>query len=108
MDVFMDRRKLVFTRKDYLKKVHVYCTETTLPSISMPRNSSLGVKFGQRDWKSIHHFHIYTMGSDLERNARMQADLLSGKYGKMDQENPLQMIWIPGRKGSVEQDFPSL
>ena len=57
----------------------------------------------------INHLHVYTAGSDLEipRDATL-TDILSGKYGKMDQEHPLRVVWIPGNRGDFDQDFPSL
>jgi hypothetical protein len=68
------------------------------------------VKHKKREWwRMINHLHVYTAGSDLEipRDATL-ADILSGKYGEMDQEHPLRVIWIPGNKGDFDQNFPSL
>src|SRR5271170_3358698 len=63
------------------------------------------VKHRKREWwRMINHLHVYTAGSDLEipRDATL-ADILSGKYGKMDQEHPLRVVWIPGKRGGFDQ-----
>ena len=37
-------------------------------------------------------------------------EILGGKYGTMDEKNPLRVVWIPGKRGKPEQPqaFPSL
>lgn len=69
------------------------------------------VKFlmSKKWWAIVNQLHVYTAGRELElpRDATL-GDILAGTYGKMDKENPLRVIWIPGKSGDYEKEFPSL
>jgi len=59
-------------------------------------------------WKTS-NIHVYTADNDEEIPLDASLDeILAGKYGTMDQNNPLRVVWIPGKRGKDEQPFPHL
>jgi len=46
----------------------------------------------------MRNMHIYMANNNQEipLEARL-GEILAGKYGKMDGNNPLRVLWIPGR-----------
>ena len=57
----------------------------------------------------VRNIHVYTAKSDHEIHLEASLDeILAGLCGKMDENNPLRVIWIPGKKGRFDQPFPSV
>jgi len=55
------------------------------------------------------NIHVYTADNNEEIPLEASlGEILAGKYGKMDEDNPLRVVWIPGRKGRFYQPFPTI
>lgn len=57
----------------------------------------------------MRNMHVYTAKNDQEIPLEASlGEILAGLYGKMDEDNPLRVIWIPGKKGRFDQPFPTV
>ena len=57
--------------------------------------------------ESMENLHVYTAHCDAGLPLYVSfEEILQGKYGRMDEANPLRVVHIPGKTGSTSQPFP--
>jgi hypothetical protein len=61
------------------------------------------------EFSSMENFRIYPFQADIEIPPHATFDeILQGKFGRMDKNHPLRVVYIPGKAGRKPQNFPQV